>query len=428
MKPVSDVTFCVIDSGLFLPLALRLAEEAKRVIYWSPDQRSFPSVKQAVIGDGFENVERVRDFWPMHDEISCYVFPDIGQSALQKHLREDGHPVWGSGDGDVLELNREKFMQVLGLVGLEVPQFEAITGWTELCSYLRDKQDVYVKISRYRGDMETHHFRSWEMDEGWVYSLAITFGSVKELVRFLVFEAIDTDLEIGGDSYNIDGQWPDLMLNGIEGKDKSYFSAVTKREEMPEQIKQVMEAFGPILAGYNYRNQWSMEVRVKDDKAFFIDATCRGGQPSSSSQQLLWKNFAEIIWAGANGEMVQPEPAAQFSIETMITTKSEPDVWDQLQLDPGLFPWARLSYCCKVGETYAFPPDEMHRGELGWLVAIGDTPTEALERIKALADLLPDGTNADVESLASVIQEIEEAEKQEIPFTDQAVPEPASVL
>lgn len=428
MKPVSEVTFCVSDSGLFFPLAQCLAEQAKRVIVWSQDQRAFPSVKQASIGDGFDNIERVRDFWPMLDEIDCFAFPDIGQGPLQKHLVNMGKPVWGSRNGDRLELDREYFMQLLADMGLEVPQFELVVGWTALRDYLRDKEDQYVKISRYRGDMETTHWRSWAQDEQWLYWLAINFGSVKELVRFLVFDKIDTDLEIGGDTYCVDGQWPDLMLNGIEGKDKCYFSAVTKREEMPEQIREIMDAVGPVLAKYNYRNQISFEDRVKGDKHFWIDATQRGGMPSSGSQQLVWKNFPDIIWHGANGELINPEPAAQFTIECMITSKCGHDLWDEVEINPELLPWARFSNCCYVDGKYCFPPDESHEGELGWLVALGDTPREVLDRIKELADMLPDGLNADVESLSSIITEIEHMEKEDIPFTEEPVPEPAVVL
>ena len=436
MKEASDVIACVVDSGLFLPMALRLAEKYKRVLYWSPDERSFPSIKQACIGDGFDSIMRVRSFWPLLKDIDLFVCPDVGQSALQNYLISEGKAVWGSRSNDRWELDREGFMELLKEIGLEVPKFQVAEGWTALRDELRERVDCYVKISRYRGDMETHHWRSWAEDEGWLYALAITLGPVKELFRFLIFDAIETDLEIGGDTYCIDGQWPNLMLNGLEWKDKSYFAAVTKQTEMPEQLQEIMAAFSSVLSvnalqsdhGGGYRNQISFEDRVKGDKHFFIDATQRAGMPSSSSQQLLWANFPEIVWEGANGNLIDPIPTAQFSIECMITTKGEPEVWDQAVLDPELLPWARLSYCCKIDGMYAFPPEEMHRGELGWLVALGDTPSEALERIKALADLLPDGLNADVEALAGVIKEIEEGEKQGIPFTDQPVPEPAEVL
>ena len=430
MKPISEVTCLVADSGLFLPMALRMGEACKRVLFWSPDQRGFPSIKQGMVGNGFEdrNVERVLDFWPHVDDIDLFCFPDIGQSGLQKHLESMGKAVWGSRGGDRLELSREYLMKVLGELGLEVPVFEAVDGIDELRRVLSEKEDCYVKISRWRGDMETTHWRNWKMDSGWLDWLAVNLGPFANHMRFLVFGKIDTNLEIGADTYNVDGQWPGLMLNGIEGKDKSYLAAVTKTTEMPEQIQDILTGIGPVLQGYGYRNQISFEVRVKDDKFWWIDATQRGGQPSTASQHLLWKNFPEIVWTGANGELIDPEPAAQFSIETMITCKSDKTSWDVVEIPKELEPWARFSNCAYIDGCYAFPPDDLHEGDLGWLCALGNTPFGALCNIKSYADLLPDGLNADVESLADVIKEIEDAEKQGVPFTDEPMPQPAEVL
>lgn len=428
MIDISQVTFCLVDNGLFLPLATCLAEKAKRVILWSPDCRPFPSVKQACIGMGFDNVERVQHFWPMLDEISCFVFPDISQGPLQKHLVEIGKPVWGSRNGDTFEINREKFMDTLGKVGMEVPKYQAVKGWSNLRQHLRQFEDKYIKISRFRADLETTHWRSWALDEPWLDWLAVNFGPLKEEITFLVFDAIDTELEIGADTYCVDGQWPELMLNGIEGKDKCYLSKVTERKEMPEPIIDMLDAWAPVLKKHNYRNQFSSELRIKDDKAYFIDFTGRGGMPSSGSQQLVWKNFPEIIWSGSNGELVQPEPAAQYTIECMITSKTGKDLWDTVEISEDLLPWVRFSECCKVNDRYCFPPNEFHGGDLGWLVALGDTPSKVFDRIKELADMLPDGLNADVEALASIIQEVETAEEEGVEFTRDKMPEPAIVL
>lgn len=390
--------------------------------------RSFPSVKQASIGDGFAHIERVREFWSVVDDIDLFVFPDIGLPGLQLHLESMGKAVWGSRKGDILEVDRLRFMKLLAERGLDVPEFKVIYGWEMLCELLKQSEDKYIKISRYRGDMETTHWRSWEEDSSWLYWLAINLGPIKDHMQFLVFDSIDTDLEIGGDTYCVDGQWPELMLNGIEWKDKSYLSAVTKREEMPEQITTILSAFSDFLREQRYRNQWSMEVRVKDEKAYFIDATCRGGMPSSASQQLVWKNFPDIIWHGANGILIEPEPAAKFTVECMITTKCAKDCWDEVVLPEELIPWARFSSCCYVDGKFCFPPDEFHEGELGWLIALGDTPKEALDKIKELADLLPDGLDANVEALTGVIHEVESAKEEGIPFTDQPMPEPATVI
>lgn len=428
MKPISDVTCLVYDTGLFLPMAHRMAEECKRVLYFNPDQRAYPSIKQSCIGDGFSHIEVVREFYDGMKEADLFCFPDCRDAALQEWLVDCGKNVWGSRSGIYLENKREYFHQMLEEMGLEVPPYQVATGIDELQTMLRDREDVYIKISRYRGDLETTHWRSWAMDKGWIDNLRVKFGPAGNHLRFLVCEAIKTDLEIGADTYCIDGQWPNLMLNGIEGKDKCYLAAVTDRRDMPDQIQTILNCLSPLQRQYNYRNQISFEVRVKDDKFWWNDATQRGGMPSTASQHKLWKNFPDIVWHGANGELIEPDPAAQFSIECMITTKHKGDCWDVVELPEKLIPWARFSTCAFVDGCFCFPPDEHSNGDLGWLVAIGDTPQEALDHAKELADLLPDGLNADVEALSDVIKEVDTMKKSDIPFTQKPMPEPAEVL
>jgi hypothetical protein len=197
---------------------------------------------------------------------------------------------------------------------------------------------------------------------------------------------------------------------------------------MPQQIQEIMTAFAPLLHEYRYRNQISFEDRVQGDKHFFIDFTGRGGMPSSASQQLLWDNFSERVWLGANGILVEAKAAAQFSIECMVSTKSQKDCWDVVELPKELDRNVRFSNCCFVDGCYAFPPEETHAGDLGWLCAIGDSPHEALDKAKQLADLLPDGCDANIENMVGLVKEIESAKEQNIPFTDQPVPEPVEVI
>lgn len=428
MKTINQVVCAVVDTGLFFNFARTMAAKCDTVIYWNPDQRAWPSMAQGSIGDGFPNIQVVRDIWSYVRDIDLFCYPDVGRGAEQHYLRSLGKPVWGSGRGEMLELKREKFLEILGGLGLDVPDYHVCYGLSELRKFLADKEDFYVKISRYRGDMETHHWRDLVTDQGWLDGLAVRFGPLREHVRFLAFAAIDADIEVGGDTYNIVGQWPSLMLNGVEGKDKSYIAAVTKFDQMPDQVRTVMEAFSPVLSQLGYRGQWSSEIRVAGDKFYFIDPTCRGGMPSSGSQQSLWKNFAEIVWAGANGEMLEPEPAGKFAIETMITSKEEDCEWTVLELPDELEGVAQMNTCCFIDGAYAFPKREYGGHDLGWLVSIGDTPSEVLQKQKDAADMLPDGFNADVESLASVLQDIDKGTDHGVSFTKQELPEPAEVL
>lgn len=431
MKDVKNISCLFIDHGLFLPLARHLGETFKRVMYYSPWERSSPVVHDCVVGDGFDEIERCDDIFLPIDagEVDLVVCPDVLHAGLQLHLESIGIPVWGSRRADSIELNRGKFLRILGEVGLEVPVYEKIIGTKALAEHLKNREDVYIKLSKYRGTLETTHFKSWELDENLLHKLAIKFGSVREQIPFYVFDAIDTELELGGDTYCVDGEWPSLMLNGYECKDEGYFAAVTERKDMPDDLQAILYAFGPVLAPYRYRNQWSMEVRKKGKLAYFIDPTNRGGMPSTGSQMMAWKNFPEIIWAGANGELAEPDPACKFTAECILSVKSEEGEWPEIQVPPRLSSAMKLSNCCCVDGVIGFPAGSDESIEdIGWLVATGDTPLEVIEEMKRLAKLLPSGVSAHTDSLVDLIKEIHEAESQGIEFTPQTVPEPEVVV
>ena len=113
MKEIHDASVLVVDSGLFIPFARRLAEDFARVVFYNPDRSSFPTLKQGAVGAGFEDIEHTLDFWPLIDEMDMVAFPDIGNAGLQAQIRGQGFPVWGSGDGDGIEINRERFLDPL---------------------------------------------------------------------------------------------------------------------------------------------------------------------------------------------------------------------------------------------------------------------------------------------------------------------------
>lgn len=428
MRSVKDITVCCIDHGLFLSVAQALAKTCKRVLYQTPTEKAFTTLNDHIIGDGYPDIERCEDFWPIKDEIDLFVFSDIQHSGLQLELESQGFSVWGGRKGDSLELSREKFHRVLADVGLQVPKFERIVGLTKLREYLKDAEDRYIKISKYRGSLETFHWRNWGVDETALDVLAVRFGPAKELIPFLVFEPIHSEMEMGGDTFVVDGQWPDKMLHGTECKDKAYFSAVTEREKMPQQLQDVMEAFGPVLKPYRARQQWSMEVRrVSEDEAYFIDPTLRGGLPSTGSQLELISNLADVIWHGAHGDLLQPEYKAKFSAEVILTAKADKSAWTVVEVPTALKDAMKLANCCEIDGRICFPPND-DGDPIGWLVATGNSPQETLNNILELAKELPDGVSAATEDLADVFKEIHAEQGEDIQFTQQKVPEPEAVL
>lgn len=426
---LSSRTALIFDHGFFLPIARRLAESFGRVLYHRPWEKAYPQLTDGVIGDGFGDIECCQDIWKVKNEVDLWVFPDIYHAGLQAELRDQGFAVWGAGDGMSLETNRQFFLEKLNELGLDEAPYKEVTGITALRDNLKEREDIFIKISKWRGSWETYHWRSWKQDSHRLDSWAVRFGGAREYIKFLCFDKIDTTLEIGGDTYCVDGKWPSHMLHGLERKDEAYFSAVTFFDDMPKELTEIMMAFSPFLEQVQFRSQWSMEVRVADEGNFFIDATTRGGLPSTASQLLLWKNFGDIIWGGANGVLVQPIPDAKYSAECMVKIKGEPGAWDTIVLPDELKPHLMLSDCCEIDGQVWFPSDgDAPIEEIGWLCAIGDTPTEVAKRINELADMLPDGADASVESLADVIREIEAEEEKGIKFSDHKMPPPEVVL
>jgi hypothetical protein len=430
MKEISQATCLVFDHGLFLPLAERLARDGfKRVLYHSPFEEGFSKINSAILGYGLEGVERCNDIWAVKGEIDCAVFPDIEHGGLQVELERQGIPVWGSRHGDSLELARLSFHKILGELGLDVPKYRTLQGMTELREFLKANDGPwFIKISRWRGSFETQKFRSWKLDEGLIDSWSVKFGPAKEIVPFMVFDPIETPLEIGGDTYGIDGEWPDQMLHGDENKDKAYIAAVTKRSEMPPQVIDVLDAFSPILKKHRYRNFWSMEIRVKDDKAYFGDATARAPQPALPSQLENIKNLPEVIYQGAQGVMVQPEYEKSYTAEVLVNMKGDRHAWGVTDVPKELQRWLKLPNSCQINGLRCFPPDENHGDSIGWMCAIDDTIEGLVEKVKQQCDLLPDGMSADLEPLAELMDIVSTGEDKGIEFGKQEIPAPSVVL
>jgi len=427
MKPVTEVTFCVIDKGLFPHVARKLGEQSANCYYWTPWDSAFPKIENGLIGDGEERVQRVLDFWAIKHEVDAFVFPDVGFGGLQKELIAQGYPVWGHRGSDELELNRGLFLRTLAELKMDVPNYEVVRGLTNLRLFLADKEDKYIKVSRWRGNCETFHWKSPQQDEYTLDTLAYQLGPAKELIVFYVLDAIETDIEDGIDTYCIDGAYPSLVMHGLEHKDKSYLCSIQKFADIDERVRGVNETLAPVMAKYGHRGAFSTEVRIKDDEAYFIDPTLRFGSPPSQVMVELFANFADIVWHGANGILIEPEPAATFGVQVAIKMDRTPEEWEAWALPEELEQWVKPSFSAQIdGMTVLLPSPIPSAG--GWLVAIGDTIEETVETLREYRDLLPGGVDCDVTALAPALVEAEKAKDEGITFTDLELPGPEIVL
>jgi hypothetical protein len=427
MKDASQTKALVVDNGQFVSIARKLGEQIEKCFYWSPADRSLPLIQEAMIGDGFDDIERVKSIWDVVDDVDFFVFPDIGHCGLQKYLIGLGKPVWGARDGDSLESNRGKFLKALESMGMEVPPHEIIKGLTNLRLFLDDKEDKYIKISKWRGNFETFHWIDREQTQSELDNLAVEFGPAKEHVTFYVFDPIDTDIEDGCDTYCIDGEYPSLVLHGMEAKDKAYLGTMCKFDELPEQVRLVNEQFAPALKAFGYRGAFSTEVRILKDKFYFIDCTARFPSPPHQLETELWGNFAEILWQGANGVCIDPDPTAKFGAQALLTVSRNDKEWTAVKVPGSIKNSVKCGFCCEIDGLLCFPPNPLEH-MAGYLVATGDTIEEAVNSLREKAEELPDGLKCEPESLASLLKQVASAEEKGMEFTSQKVPEPSIVL
>src|SRR5260370_19842151 len=154
----------VCDYGLTIELARLLARDLDgEVGYFSPWVSSFAEPKATMLGTGLEDegVKRVDFPWSLldsPDEPDIWIFPDLYFTDWQQHLRAMGKNVWGSGPGELLELDRWKLHKLLKDNGLPVADVITVEGIDNLHAGLSSEPHdrKFGKLSQfYRVEPET---------------------------------------------------------------------------------------------------------------------------------------------------------------------------------------------------------------------------------------------------------------------------------
>lgn len=421
-----DVVACVVDYGTFICLAEKLAETYKKVYYYTPTSQEFYSITDLVKAEGLSKVERVFDIFDKDflDKVDLFIFPDIGYGGLQKHLRDIGKAVWGSMGADELEIIRTEFMKTLERLKLPTIHTEHIKGVTALREHLDTVKNKWIKIDKYRGNMETWHHIDMEHSFQELDRLDLEFGGLKDTVQFVVQDYIKTDIETGYDGWSIDGKFPNQSFQGYEKKDELYLGSVLTHDELSDQIKLVNEAMSPILEEYSYRNFFATEVRIKDDVPYFIDPTLR--MPGMTGEQLTetCSNLAEVIWYGAQGVLIEPEFKYRFAASATMhfKTKNAKEGWMLIKVPEKIKQWVKLSHHAFLDGMYHFPPKD--NGELGLVIGVGNSIEEAVKMVVKNVKVLKDEpVYCELEGYCELVDDIKEAEKYGIHFGDSKLPD-----
>lgn len=386
MSDLSTKVATVIDNGIFPDVALRLAREFKKVYYWSPWQSAFPSSSKLLPGDGFDEIERVK--WKMRaiEKSDIVIYPDVYWNDEQEFLQKLGVPVWGSRRGEMLELNRVGAKHTIREADLPVGKYEVCKGVKSLRAYLSANENVWVKLSSNRGDMETFHSPRYDLIKPRIDEIEHRLGAKATIAEFLVEDSIDGEqtVEFGYDGYNIDGQWPVRSFFGVERKDEGFKGRVIEYAEFPEILKKPNEALSEYFKESQYRGFYSSELRVTDQNtAYLIDPCCRAASPPHEIYMEVFDNWGEIMWKGAHGEMAEPNTVYQYGCCAMIHCTWATKNWLPLRYPDAIRDFVKLRYHCRIdGIDYFVPQPDSDLPEIGAVIGLGRTMEEAEEHLK----------------------------------------------
>lgn len=433
MKDLSDITVCVVDYGKFILLAEAFAGKAAKTYYYSPTEREFEDINDAVKGDGLPEIHRIDNFFnpAAIDEIDLFVFPDIGCGGTQKYLRSIGKAVWGAMGANVLELSRTKFLSFLDDCGLPKVHNEIITGLEDLREHLKNVNDKWIKVNRYRACMETYHHIDYAHSAAKLDELAVRFGGLQNGVTFVVQDAIKSDVEIGYDGWTVDGKFPSSSFQGYELKNELYLGSLLEYSKLPKQVRYINEAMSPMLKEHGYRNFIATEIRIKDDVPYFIDPTLRMAGLTQDQIPETCSNIADVIWQGANGILIEPEYISKFvAVATMHYEGHVPHHWFSISIPKDYRRWFKLYHFCFYEGAYHFAPSVPYEtDEAGTVIGIGDTIEDAIFDLKDHFALLEsEPLHIHSEGFYDLIKQVQSAEKQGVEFTDQTVPEPGIAM
>jgi hypothetical protein len=414
-------TVCVVDHGEFVDLAKWLEQYFSRVLYMTPWQCASPNSNQCMVGCGV--VEKIESIWDHLDEIDLFIFPDIYHSQEQIYLESIGKRVWGSREGENLEIWRAEAKNYMEGLGITIGPYQIVKGTDELRKALKGTKDKFVKISKTRGDFETFKHNDWSLTEPWLADVEHRIGPKKKIMEFIVEDAIDPAVEVGFDGYCIDGKFSNPIV-GVEIKDEAYLGKVVK--QLPDQLQDINDRLSSTFKAVHYRNFFCSEVRIKGGKGYMLDPCCRIPSPPGNIYTSWFKNLPEILWEGGGGTYVEPQYAATWGAELIFGSEWSNDKWTAIEIPDEFKDNLKLRVRVRVeGKDYVTPGFG-----IGGVVAVGSSASSCIDDAKRIAKEVKGlGLTYKEESLDKAKEEFDRIEWPKTPpkKPDVARPDPESL-
>jgi hypothetical protein len=377
-------TALIYDSGDFVHFAQAIAPGFAKTLYFSPWMSSHPHQRDVLVGD-IPGLTRVNWFERYLDQADVIVYLDCGDGDQMTWLRKKGYRVWGCGMSDNLELDRIGYRRVLDRLALPTVPADTITGIDELEKYLQKNEKRWIKCSYFRGDFESFHHYNWFLTQPWFEDKKRELGPGGAKAVFLCEEELD-GVETGYDGYCIDGQFPQLGFWGWEYKNRAYVIRAQRMADAPACVR-LVEALGADLKMLGMRGNFHTEHRIAaDGEVYITDPATRLGSPPGEVLGPMISNWADIIYYGAAGELIEPKPIAKYGAQIIKFSEYATDNFISFDIPADVGPLFRFRRAYLDGnEIYWHIPDH-HLDQVGSALGYGDTPEEAIGMAAEIAD------------------------------------------
>ena len=365
-------TFLLYDFGLYVEHAARLARDGNKVKYFVESSTAFPVFSNYAPGKGIPGIEKVDEFFEHVDGADVIMFPDVDSGDMCDFLKGSGYTVYGGGDaGDDMENDRfamkqlqfdlglptQKVIMVKGIEmvkkylreGLSSGEYEQVKGQTDLDKFLKQKGNVFVKLNKYRGDMETFYAKDYESVSTILDYIDVSFGPFKDIYDFVIEECKE-GVEVGFDCFFNGKEFLKPYLWGYE-KHSAYIGVYS--EEIPAPMKRVMNILAPYLEKINYKGAFSVEMMIdKDNQPYLIDITSRFPNPLSLIYTESIMNYSDVIYNIALGNSVRLEIKDKYVGCIPLKSNYALDHYIQVDIPPEIKDDVKLSMGCQYKGKY----------------------------------------------------------------------------
>lgn len=362
LKKVDGDKVLVIDTNIGLDHALGLGRQGVETYYAVVHSEAFPRAEDEICGYGFNEIIKVWDWGEgLENGANVIVFTDSGFGALADWLRSKGYYVFGADAvSERLELDRRYVRRVLSKLGVKIPSAKELKGISAVVDYIgKVGGKKFVKISRFRGDVETFGTDDPKEAEFLLKQGALAlFG---DEVWFVVEDSLEGMVEIGVDTWFNGREFQPVVAETIEIKGAGNVTKFVRYED--SVWYDVLEKLRPYLARNGYRGMFCLEGFYDGKDIYITDITPRFPYICSHAYPRLINNYAELIIGTAKGEDVEAKVKSKYSAQIGVYTDM-PDRYRVIRFDEKYKDWIAFRRVMKKDGKVWFVPGD-------YVVAVG---------------------------------------------------------